>query len=336
MDDRYFTMSQLWQSLFLTVVIGGLLLAGITYGVLGVPKEPAVESAQMVATTTQTSTGTLPAAAVGAQGAAVVTETTLETLSSIRLSGQAAIVVDLSTGKTLYAQNADTPLPLASLTKLLTLYGAGRILSPSSMVTISSTSLSADGEYGFAAGETFAFSDLAKLALVASSNDAAQAIAEAAELQSGMSESAFMQNAISSAGLTNTRAANGTGLDIDTTQASAFGTARDMAKLASAFLGNQPTLSKATTRSSASAYSTAGALHSLPNTNQNAARMTGLMLSKTGFTDIAGGNLAVVFDAAIGHQVAVVVLGSTREGRFTDVERLMRATRIELSKAEAP
>ncbi len=335
MDDRYFTMSQLWQSLLLTVVIGGLLLAGITYGVLGISERPVVESVQPIATTTPVSTGTLPAAVAGIE-ASTPGAVVQETLSTVRLSGQAAIVVDLSTGKTLYAQNADTPLPLASLTKLLTLYGAGRVLSPSSIVTISSTSLTADGEYGFADGETFAYSDIAKLALVASSNDAAQAIAEAAEAQSGMGESAFMQNAISNAGLTNTRAANGTGLDIDTTQASAFGTARDMAKLASAFLTNQPTLSRATTRGSASVYSTTGALHTLPNTNPNAARMTGLMLSKTGFTDIAGGNLAVVFDAAIGHPVAVVVLGSTRDGRFTDVERLMRATRLELSKSEAP
>jgi D-alanyl-D-alanine carboxypeptidase len=54
--------------------------------------------------------------------------------------------------------------------------------------------------------------------------------------------------------------------------------------------------------------------------------MPGLLLSKTGYTDLAGGNLVIVFDVGIGHPVAIVVLGSTRDARFTDVEKLMHAT----------
>jgi len=52
----------------------------------------------------------------------------------------------------------------------------------------------------------------------------------------------------------------------------------------------------------------------------------GILLSKTGYTDLAGGNLVVVFDAGINHRVAVVVLGSTQTARFTDVEKLIHAT----------
>ncbi|OGG72128.1 hypothetical protein A3H77_02565 [Candidatus Kaiserbacteria bacterium RIFCSPLOWO2_02_FULL_56_11] len=51
-----------------------------------------------------------------------------------------------------------------------------------------------------------------------------------------------------------------------------------------------------------------------------------LLLSKTGTTNLAGGNLALVFDAAIGHPIAVVVLGSTETERFTDASMLIAAT----------
>jgi D-alanyl-D-alanine carboxypeptidase len=60
------------------------------------------------------------------------------------------------------------------------------------------------------------------------------------------------------------------------------------------------------------------------------------MMSKTGYTDLAGGNLAVVFDAGIGHPVAVVVLGSTKEERFTDVQRLVRATSAQFAGLRLP
>src|SRR5262249_45979479 len=98
----------------------------------------------------------------------------------MKLSAKAAIVYDLSTGKVLYEKNAEAQLPLASLTKLLTLYAASAALSPKSEVSISARALAQDGDNGFEEGETFAFEDIARLALVASSNDAAEAIAEAA------------------------------------------------------------------------------------------------------------------------------------------------------------
>lgn len=316
MDDaRFFSMSQLWQSLAITVVLGGVLMFFVVFGVTSLG-----ENAEQ-ATGTTTPTNTLPAA-VGS--AAIVAPS--DPFADLRLSGRAAIVVDLSNGRTLYSQNADAQLPLASLTKILTIYGAQGVLTSGSPVVISSSSLAQDGEYGLTEGETFAYADIARLALVASSNDAAAAIAEAAGAARGQSSSEFMASAVRSAGLTHTQVSNGTGLDIDTTQAGAYGTARDIAKLVDEFLRMAPELAKATTKRSVTAHSTAGVAHSLPNTNPDVVSMPGILLSKTGYTDLAGGNLAVVFDAGIGHPVAIVVLGSTRDARFTDVENLMAAS----------
>ena len=51
----------------------------------------------------------------------------------------------------------------------------------------------------------------------------------------------------------------------------------------------------------------------------------GFIGAKTGYTDLAGGNLVAVFDIDIGHPLIAVVLGSTEEGRFTDIETLINA-----------
>jgi D-alanyl-D-alanine carboxypeptidase len=50
-------------------------------------------------------------------------------------------------------------------------------------------------------------------------------------------------------------------------------------------------------------------------------------MGKTGFTDLAGGNLAIVFDVGLAHPVVAVVLGSSEEGRFSDMQKLVDRAR---------
>lgn len=244
----------------------------------------------------------------------------------INLAGQAAIVYDLTTGQTLFSQNADRQLPLASLTKLLSVYAGLEALGPGALITMSSTSLAAEGESGLSEGEVFTFNDLARFALVGSSNDAAEVIAEEVAARRSQSAREALAAAASSAGLTRTYAVNGSGLDVNQITSGGYGSARDIALLAGALLKRSPELASATTEAGVTIYNSFGVPHSLANTNQGAVAVPGILLSKTGFTDLAGGNLVVVFDAGIGHPVAVVVLGSTREARFADVNRLIDAT----------
>lgn len=244
----------------------------------------------------------------------------------IRLMGKAAIVYDLATREVLYEKNAKSQLPLASLTKLLTAYAGATALSDSSPVAISASAISEEGESGLTEGETFAFKDAAKLALVASSNDAAAAIAEAAAQTQSTSGKNLLASAITAIGLPQTYAVNGTGLDVSTTLSGGYGSAFDVAQLAGALLLKAPDLASATTHTSVTVRSLSGVSHTLKNTNQEVVHIPNLLLSKTGFTDLAGGNLAIIYDAGIGHPVAIVVLGSTREGRFADVSELLSKT----------
>lgn len=248
---------------------------------------------------------------------------------NISLIGKAAIVYDLTNGQTLYSQNSDASLPLASITKLLTLYAASSVLAPSTPVTMSSTSLAEindAADAGFKIGETFSFEDIGRLALAASSNAGAEAIIEAADAQRGTDTTVLLASAASQLGLSQTHAVNGTGLDESSELSGGYGSAHDVAVLAGALLQKSPLIARATTQKYVTVTSAQGIAHSFANTDIDVARFPNLLLSKTGYTDLAGGNLVIVYDTGINHPVAIVVLGSTESGRFTDMQELMKAT----------
>ncbi|MDO8624063.1 MAG: hypothetical protein Q7R54_01785 [bacterium] len=244
----------------------------------------------------------------------------------IALTAQAAIVYDLVTNEELYAKNANVQLPLASLTKLLTIEAAVRILSRDMPITISIKDASVESPRRFAVGDTLAFNDLARLTLTASLNDGAVAIVEALALRENTSTPAALGSAAAALDLSSTYAVNGNGLDLSTMISGGYGSARDMALLAGALVHDAPDIALSTTLPSASATTAAGKHYEILNTNPTVTNAPRLLLSKTGYTDLAGGNLAIVFDAGINHPIAVVVLGSTEEARFTDAAVLTAAT----------
>lgn len=244
----------------------------------------------------------------------------------VALEAKAAVVYDLTTGEVLYEKNADTQLPLASLTKLLTIYAGVSTLGTGAVVSIDDAALMPEGDSGFVSGDSFAFTELAKAALVASSNDAAEAIALSAEKLRALPAPSLLANAATAAGLVSTYALNGTGLDENLTVSGGYGTAKDVAKLAGAVLERARPIAEATTQPSVTISSLSGNTFTYRNTNPIVKNIPGLMLSKTGFTDLAGGNLAIVFDASVNHPIAVVVMGSSVNGRFTDTEALIKAT----------
>lgn len=297
--------SKFWQRAFAVVLVLAVVALVLLYGKRSAATPAPITDPNPMATTTPTSP---------------------EAFMNINLIGQSAIVYDLTTGQTLYSQNADRQLPLASLTKLLTVHTGLEILGPNALITLSPASLAAEGDSGLIEGESFTLSNLARYALVGSSNDAAEAIAEEAARKQTIPVRSALGTAAANLGLTKTRATNGSGLDVSPVEAGGYGSARDMAVLAGALLKKAPAIAGATTEPSVFIQSAEGTPHSLPNTNQGAITVPGILLSKTGYTDLAGGNLVVVFDVGIGHPIAVAVLGSTRDGRFTDVNRLISAT----------
>ena len=256
----------------------------------------------------------------------VATKIVPDSFTNIPLQANAVIVYDLVTKETLYAKNSDAQLPLASLTKLLTVYAALTILSPETPIIIPESAVSIDGPHTFSVGQTFSLSDLARLTLTASLNDGAVAIASATAERESRSESEMLAGAAAALNLSQTYAVNGSGLDVNTIISGGYGSARDLARLAGAIVEKAPDIAEATTQSFAKAVSAGGTLFSVKNTDPITGSVQRLLLSKTGYTDLAGGNLVLVFDAGINHPIAVVVLGSSLPERFTDGVALVAAT----------
>lgn len=255
----------------------------------------------------------------------MATSTAPDAFAQIPIEAKAAVVYDLVTKEVLYAKNADAQLPLASLTKLLTVYAALSTLAPTTPITIPADALRLDGPHAFNAGQTFALSDLARITLTASLNDGAVAIAEATAERQSRTQSDMLAGAAAALNLSQTYAVNGSGLDVSKTISGGYGSARDLAVLAGALVEQAPGVAAATTQSSASATSLGGTSFTVKNTDPMVGTISRLLLSKTGYTDLAGGNLALVFDAGMGHPIAVVVLGSSEKARFTDGTTLVAA-----------
>ena len=266
---------------------------------------------------------TLPGQSPEALGA---TEAAPNAFIDVPVNAAAAIVYDLFTGETLYAKNASAQLPLASLTKLLTVYAALAELSEDTPITIPPSAAAVEYPRVFNVGQTFSLSDLARLTLTASLNDGAAAIASAAALRANRSESEMLAGAAAALRLSETYAINGSGLDVNAAVSGGYGSAADLARLAGALVARAPHIAAATTRSSAEATSAGGTHFSVKNTDPFIDAIPGLLLSKTGYTELAGGNLVLVFDVGLGHPVAVVVLGSSQKERFTDATALVAAT----------
>lgn len=251
----------------------------------------------------------------------------------VTLTAQAAVVYDLKEKRILFDNNAEAQLPLASLAKLLTAEVAYRALGEDAEITIDLRALEAEGDSGLQAGERFSVRDLIALALVGSSNDAAEALTNAAVKRRGSDGAALLGSAATALGLSQTYAVNGTGLDSSETISGAYGSAHDVALMAGAVAYDLPEIARLTTDGAVEVTALSGVRHKLPNTDPYVAMLPGLLLSKTGYTDLAGGNLALVFDAGIAHPIAVVVLGSTREGRFTDARALIEAALVSFTLA---
>lgn len=251
------------------------------------------------------------------------------------LEAKAAYVIDAVTGEVLYAQNATTSLPLASVTKLMTALIAYEQMPPSTVATIRTSDVAQEGDSGLLANEQWRLKDLLDFTLLVSSNDGASALASASMAFSTSSTDAevrksefvtLMNQKAQKLGLTDTYFTNESGLDISSTTAGAYGSAKDMTALFSYILETHPEVIEATRYERVDFTSIDDFRHPAKNTNEAVNVIPGLIGSKTGLTDLAGGNLVLGLDLDFGHPVIIAVLGSSEKGRFSDAEALASST----------
>ena len=154
----------------------------------------------------------------------VSAETVVET------NAKSVLLMEQSTGRVLYEENSDEQLPIASVTKIMTMLLImeavdNGTITLDDMVSVSENAMSYGGSTMFLeAGEQLSVHDMLKGIAVASANDGCVAMAEFLE----GSEAAFIEKMNTKAqelGMNNTHFANTNGLDAD----DHYSSARDVA-----------------------------------------------------------------------------------------------------------
>ena len=224
---------------------------------------------------------------------------------ALRLNSQHVYVVQEDTGEVLVDKAADTVVPIASLTKLMTamvVLDAKPDLAQKVQIDAEDVDQLKHSKSHVPVGTTLPRSEILRLALMASDNRAAAALAR--NYPGG--EVAFeraVQQKIQALGMRQTVMVEPTGLSPENRS-----TAADLAKMARA-AGNYPDIVRITTVNTATLR-----MNGHPYTVHNTNHLVGapgwhVLLSKTGFTNEAGHCLIMRFRQA-GKKVTLVLLNA--------------------------
>lgn len=226
---------------------------------------------------------------------------------SLALNCRAAVLIEPESGRVLYEKSPDEKMPIASITKLMTLLLTfeavhGGKLTLDTLVPVSEHAYHMGGsQIWLEPGEQFTLDEMLRAICVSSANDAAVAVAELV----GGSEPAFVEQMNARAaelGMTNTTFRNACGLDTE----GHLSTARDVAVLSCYILNTCPELLHYT---GIWTDSLRNGQTQLVNTNKLLKRYSGITGLKTGTTSGAGVciSASAVRDGLI---LIAVILGS--------------------------
>lgn len=236
------------------------------------------------------------------------------------IEAKSAILIEADTGSVLYEMNADERLPIASVTKIMTMLLIMEavdegVTSLNDMVTVSENAMSYGGSTMFLeAGEELSVNDMLKGIAVASANDGCVAMAE---YLSG-SETAFvdkMNEKAKELGMTNTNFLNTNGLDED----GHYSSARDVSIMSKELLKHK----KITDYTSIWTDELRGGKFQLANTNKLIRFYNGANGLKTGSTSEALCCLSASAKRDDMQLIAVVLGAPTSEKRFNSARELL-------------
>ena len=244
------------------------------------------------------------------------------------VEAKSVYVERLSDGMVLMEKNSDEIRPLASITKIASIMTFLRFASSTEKVKILPNALETEGSSSLRANELLLAKNLINMALTESSNDAIVALVEHiieknkfVNYEQGLAWFVReMNKTVQEIGAQSTRFINPTGLDIATsTETGGYGSAKDL------MLITRPAISSGLWNydTTEDFISLSDIRHVIKPTFLLRNKISQFIGAKTGFTDLAGGNLLIVFEHPIGSPVGIVILGSSYEGRFKDADILL-------------
>jgi D-alanyl-D-alanine carboxypeptidase (penicillin-binding protein 5/6) len=232
------------------------------------------------------------------------------------VDARAFTVVNASTGTVLASSNAHERVPIASITKLMTVLIALRHLSPGDEVTVTAQAARVgESRIPLRPGQVVSVHDLLEGALIQSANDAADALAAAASGGDIPRFVGWMNDEAQKLGLRDTHFVRPDGLDARDHVSSAH----DVAVLAQAAM-RSPVVRTIVRKRTDTIEGGTIVLHTW---NDLLGVFPGLIGVKTGHTDGAGW-CEVAAARRPGYTIYAVILGSpTRAQRNSDLDRLL-------------
>lgn len=221
--------------------------------------------------------------------------------------------------KILFQKNSENRLPIASLTKIMTAIIVIENIPLEKTVKISKEAINQEGEAGkLVMDEEISVKNLLYAMLLESSNDAAFALA------SGFGWDNFinlMNEKTKTLQLKNTNFASPMGFDSPDN----FSTSYDLARLINYSLKNQFLWQILKTSSFETTDVSGKFLHRWENTNKLLNLLSNIVGGKTGFTNVAGGCIALVIENLKNNsKIISVLLGAPDENkRFEETEKLI-------------
>jgi D-alanyl-D-alanine carboxypeptidase len=253
-------------------------------------------------------------AVVVAAALAAAVHTSASVAATPSVDAKAYEVVNAATGEVLLTHNAREQLPMASITKLMTVLIALERSKPGDVVTVDPAAVGVTGSgIGLRAGERLTVRELVAAALIQSANDAALALA--AHVAHGDEDAfvAMMNRRARELGLRSTHFERADGLDV----AGHVSSAHDLNRLAQLAM-RQPVVRSLVAQRDATITG-----HSLHTWNDLLGQFPGLIGVKTGHTGNAGW-CQVAAVRGPGFTVYATILGSpTRSERNVDLSELL-------------
>ncbi len=242
---------------------------------------------------------------------------------SLNLDSESAILIEEASGKVLYEKNPDAKLPMASMTKIMSMLlimekiDNGNLKYDDKVIISKNASGMGGSQVFLQEGEEYKVEALLKCIAVSSANDAVVAMAEKI---SGSVESFvnLMNEKAKELGLANTHFANPHGLDSE----NHYSSARDMSKLAGELLKHKDIL-KFTSIYEDYLTKPDGSQVWLVNTNRLVRFYDGVDGLKTGYTTEAGYCLTATAKKNDLRLISVVMKSSSGDSRSKDTATLL-------------
>jgi D-alanyl-D-alanine carboxypeptidase len=135
-----------------------------------------------------------------------------------------------------------------------------------------------------------------------------------------------MNKFVQSKGLENTLFFSENGLNIADHIMGAYSNSKEISKIVEYFYENFPEIASSTVKVEDKICSNKKC-HYVKNTNLLLEKYPEIIFSKTGYTKKAGGSLAVILDIN-SKKYTVVILNSTKQGRFDDLEKIINLLKL--------